>query len=110
VQVEVLPPRQLFLGFTGAFMLALPDDSLELVRFDAGTNAVVSREGKRLEFKQSFEAGDFSEYTKVLASFANAQGGVIVFGISDKPREIVGAAAPIDPTCQCEVRHLSRAI
>jgi hypothetical protein len=72
-------------------MLALPADFSEMVVFDAGTGAVASREGKRLEFKQDFVAGDLSDYTKVLASFANASGGVIVFGVSNKPRMIVGA-------------------
>src|ERR1700688_1313700 len=72
-------------------MLALPADFAELVTFDAGTGAVVSREGKRLEFKQDFTAADFSDYTKALAAFANASGGVIVFGVSNKPRMIVGA-------------------
>lgn len=72
-------------------MLALPADFAELVTFDAGTGAVVSREGKRLEFKQDYAAADFSDYTKALAAFANASGGVIVFGVSNKPRMIVGA-------------------
>ncbi len=72
-------------------MLALPPDFSELVSFDAATGAVVSREGKRLEFKQDFTAADFSDYTKALAAFANASGGVIVFGVSNKPRMIVGA-------------------
>jgi hypothetical protein len=72
-------------------MLALPADFSAMVVFDAGTGAVASREGKRLEFKQDFVAGDLSDYTKVLASFANASGGVIVFGVSNKPRMIVGA-------------------
>src|SRR4051794_9360430 len=72
-------------------MLALPADFSELVSFDAATGAVATREGKRLEFKQDVVAGDLSDYTKVLASFANATGGVIIFGVSNKPRMIVGA-------------------
>lgn len=72
-------------------MLALPADFTELVQFDAGSGAVFSREGKRLEFKEGFVAPDLSDYTKVLASFANAAGGVMVFGVSNKPRLIVGA-------------------
>jgi hypothetical protein len=72
-------------------MLALPADFAKLVQFDADSRAVISREGKRLEFKEGFIATDLSDYTKVLASFANASGGVIVFGVSNKPRVIVGA-------------------
>jgi len=44
-----------------------------------------------LEFKQGFIASDFSDYTKVLASFCNTAGGVIVFGVSDRPRTIIGS-------------------
>jgi hypothetical protein len=72
-------------------MLALPADFTELVQFDADTGAVTSREGKRLEFKEGFISADLSDYTKVLASFANALGGVIIFGVSNKPRNIIGA-------------------
>lgn len=72
-------------------MLTLPADFTELVHFDADSGAVVSREGKRLEFKQYFAAADMSDYTKALAAFANSSGGVIVFGVSNKPRMIVGA-------------------
>src|ERR1700675_205440 len=72
-------------------MLALPADFTELVYFDAGSGAVVSREGKRLEVKQDFAAADMSDYTKALTAFANSSGGVIVFGVSNKPRMIVGA-------------------
>ena len=69
-------------------MLALPADLTELLRFeDDGT--VSSREGKRLELKEDFNPIDLSDYTKVLAAFANASGGVIIFGISNKPRMIV---------------------
>ena len=71
VQVPPSGPFRLQLT-SGAAMLALPADFAELVTFDAGSGAVVSREGKRLEFKEGFIAADLSDYTKVLASFANA--------------------------------------
>lgn len=77
-------------------MFALPADFAELVQFDPDTGDVVSREGKRLEFKQDFNAADFSDYTKALATFANSSGGVIVFGVSNKPRTIVGARDMVD--------------
>jgi predicted HTH transcriptional regulator len=76
-------------------MVDLPDDLGALIQFDA-KGAVASREGKRLEFKEDFIAGDLSDYTKVLASFANAGGGVIVFGVSNNPRTIVGASGMTD--------------
>ena len=77
-------------------MIDLPANFTELVTIDPSTGAVSSREGKRLEFKQAFDPPDFSDYTKVLASFANAAGGVIVFGVSDTPRKIVGSAHMAD--------------
>lgn len=36
-----------------------------------------------------------AKYAKVLASFANAKGGSIVFGVRDHPREIVGVDADL---------------
>jgi Putative DNA-binding domain len=77
-------------------MFTLPAEFTELVTFDAGSSAVVSREGKRLEFKQDFAAADFSDYSKALAAFANSAGGVIVFGVSNKPRAIIGAKDMVD--------------
>jgi hypothetical protein len=71
-------------------MAALPDDIGELFDFEPATGTVSSRESKRLEFKQDYEPADVSDYTKVLASFANTAGGAIVFGVSNKPKRIVG--------------------
>ncbi|MCW2152898.1 AlbA family DNA-binding domain-containing protein [Bradyrhizobium elkanii] len=71
-------------------MPALPDDLNELFAFDEDTGAVSSRESKRLEFKQNFEPNDVSDYIKVLASFANTGGGTIIFGVTNKPKRIVG--------------------
>jgi predicted HTH transcriptional regulator len=49
-----------------------------------------SRENGRLEFKEQFNLGSVDEYAKTGAAFANAQGGYIVFGVKDAPRELVG--------------------
>ena len=48
------------------------------------------RESTDLEFKQSFSLNSMAKYSKILASFANAKGGSIVFGVRDHPRELVG--------------------
>jgi Putative DNA-binding domain len=77
-------------------MLSLPNQLTDLIQFDAGSGAVSSRESKRLELKENFNPADLSEYTKVLASFANASGGVILFGVSNHPRIIVGATGMAD--------------
>lgn len=77
-------------------MLSLPESLTDLIQFDAASNAVSSRESKRLELKEDFAPADLSEYTKVLASFSNANGGVILFGISNTPRVVVGATTMCD--------------
>lgn len=48
-----------------------------------------SRESTTLEFKESFSFSNLAEYAKAMASFANKDGGYIVFGIKDNPREIL---------------------
>lgn len=55
-------------------------------------NRIGSRESTVLEFKESFNQDEYSlaSYAKTMASFANNNGGYIVFGIKDKPRELVG--------------------
>lgn len=51
---------------------------------------VKSRESAKLDFKESFNWQNNAEYIKTMAAFANNQGGFLVFGIKDSPREIVG--------------------
>lgn len=77
-------------------MFDLPNELNDLIEYDAATLAVVSRESKRREFKTGFVQTDLSDYTKTLAGFGNASGGYILFGISDKPRTIVGTEEVID--------------
>jgi Putative DNA-binding domain len=74
----------------GAAVFNLPETLDELLQFDGATLAVATREGKHREFKRDLIASDFSEYSKTLAAFSNSDGGVIVFGVSEKPRMIVG--------------------
>lgn len=49
-----------------------------------------TRESGWLEFKQSFSWANKAEYAKTIAAFANSRGGYIVFGVRDRPREIIG--------------------
>src|SRR3989344_8185841 len=51
---------------------------------------IVARESGWLEFKESFDWGSKAKYAKSMAAFANNKGGYIIFGIRDKPRDIVG--------------------
>ena len=50
-----------------------------------GTN-----EGITIEYKQSFGWASLSDYLKTMASFANRDGGYIIFGIKDRPHELIG--------------------
>lgn len=49
-----------------------------------------SRENSRIEFKEVFNFGSREEYAKTMASFANASGGYLIFGVTNSPRTVVG--------------------
>ncbi|MDD3729198.1 MAG: ATP-binding protein [Candidatus Pacebacteria bacterium] len=51
---------------------------------------IISRESGWLEFKESFNWNSKDKYAKSMVAFANNKGGYIVFGIKDKPRNLVG--------------------
>lgn len=57
---------------------------------DSITDRIISRESGWLEFKESFNWNAKDEYAKSIASFANNKGGYIVFGIKNRPRDLVG--------------------
>lgn len=71
-------------------MKALPQDLAELFEFDLASLRVTSREGKHREFKRQPAANEMLRYGKTLAAFSNTDGGVIIFGVTDAPRSIVG--------------------
>lgn len=50
-----------------------------------GTN-----EGITVEYKESFGWKSLSEYFKAMSAFSNRDGGYIIFGIKDKPHELLG--------------------
>lgn len=63
----------------------------KLIKFHSSfPDRIVSREGSCLEFKESFNWRSKDEYGKVIASFANNKGGLLVFGIKDNPRSLIG--------------------
>ena len=74
----------------------MPNHLAELIQFDTENFSVTTREGKHREFKCDFAASDFSGYTKTLAAFSNADGGILIFGVSEKPRLIVGTTQVVD--------------
>ena len=51
---------------------------------------VTARESTDLEFKRDMAVATFRKSLKTIAAFANKNGGIIVFGVSDNPRMLVG--------------------
>nr|WP_321498660.1 ATP-binding protein [uncultured Methanolobus sp.] len=53
-------------------------------------NRLITRESTKIELKESFNWAKKYEYAKAIGAFTNNQGGYIIFGIKNSPREIVG--------------------
>ncbi len=53
-------------------------------------NRLISRESSTVEFKESFNWSSKDKYAKTMSAFANNKGGVLVFGVRNNPRELVG--------------------
>lgn len=51
---------------------------------------IITRESSQIEFKTSFNWGSKDMYGKTIAAFANNRGGLIVFGVKDQPRDLIG--------------------
>ena len=62
----------------------------KIIKYDKNTMLVKMHESKTIEFKENFNFNNKKDYFKAMASFANASGGYIIFGVRDKPRKIVG--------------------
>lgn len=63
---------------------------LTTLKIDRVTKRVSNRESEHREFKLKYENFNLSKITRTMASFSNRDGGVIFFGIKDRPRELVG--------------------
>ncbi len=48
------------------------------------------RESKDLEFKEQFNFAGLEEYFRDFAAFSNNVGGIIIFGVSNSPRRLIG--------------------
>lgn len=66
-----------------------------ILLFDSN-GKIKCRERVDLEYKETFNIGSAAKYAKTMASFANNIGGYIIFGVKDKPREIVGVNSAFD--------------
>ncbi|MFC2059711.1 ATP-binding protein [Chloroflexota bacterium] len=49
-----------------------------------------ARESRTLEFKRQFQRAGLVEMAKDLAAFANNEGGYLIYGVKDSPREPIG--------------------
>lgn len=56
---------------------------------------VTARESTDLEFKRDMAVATFRKSLKTIAAFGNKNGGIIVFGVSDNPRMLVGLNGPV---------------
>ncbi|GAB3796737.1 AlbA family DNA-binding domain-containing protein [Virgibacillus kimchii] len=75
------------------FLDGLSTEELDEFFSNVDGNILNRREGVRIEFKKTFDWSDKktrSKYLRTIGSFANTIGGLIIFGISDSPRTIVG--------------------
>src|SRR5690349_7614012 len=54
------------------------------------SDRIISRESSWLEFKENFNWTSWEKYGRTLAAFANNQGGYIIFGIGNRPRQMLG--------------------
>lgn len=61
----------------------------ELLKINAN-GFLYHREGQELEFKEQFNLAGLADYIKDFAAFANNKGGYLIFGVTDKPRKLVG--------------------
>ena len=62
----------------------------KILKYDKYTKIVKIHESKTIEFKENFNFNSKKDYFKAMSAFANTSGGYIIFGVKDKPRELVG--------------------
>lgn len=68
----------------------LQPSKLLTLQVDRSNKRVKSRESEHREFKLKFENKNIPKIARTMASYANRDGGVIFFGIKERPRELVG--------------------
>jgi len=61
-----------------------------LLTLQPGKPYLRARESRTLEFKRQFQRASLVEMAKDLAAFANNEGGYLVYGVKDMPREPIG--------------------
>lgn len=56
---------------------------------DRATHRVKNKESEHREFKIEFDVKNLPKFAKTMAAFANRDGGVLLFGVKDRPRDII---------------------
>lgn len=70
---------------------SLKDFDFELIKYTNGrSKKIISRESDKREYKEAFNWSNRDKYSKSMASFANKNGGYLIFGVSDNPRQLIG--------------------
>jgi hypothetical protein len=76
--------------------MKIEDAIIDILNHTDSNGRLLNRERTNLEYKKSFVLKQQYSYAKTMAAFANRNGGIILFGIKDKPREIVGVGNYFD--------------
>ena len=74
----------------------IEDSIIDILNHTDSNGRLLHRERTNLEYKESFILKQQYNYAKTMAAFANRSGGIILFGIKDSPREIIGAGNSFD--------------
>lgn len=62
----------------------------ELLRLDTSGRYIFHRESKNIEYKEGFNYAGWDTYLRNFAAFANNDGGYMIFGVKDRPKEPIG--------------------
>jgi len=69
----------------------LENQLITILALREGSSKILkNRESTQIEFKQSFNLANLPQYARTMTAYSNTEGGFLVFGVSNAPREIVG--------------------
>lgn len=71
-------------------MISCDDNIISEILRTGEDGLLYHRESQTLEYKEQFNIKGLEDYVKDFAGFANNQGGLIIFGVKDSPREPMG--------------------
>ena len=62
----------------------------DTIKFDSKSGRIKTPESLHVEYKEIFQNEFIPKYLKTMAAFSNNDGGKLIFGVSDSPRNIKG--------------------